>query len=211
MDPETELLKGLIELQYGQNVDQKVLKIANQVPWAKGWPEDPVSFWNAEAFMWSHKIEKQKRALIERELSIFRGGNNLDVGCGAYSYVPSTGLDFSPKMLQFNEQCHHKIIADMEQVLPLSDSSFDSITAIFVLNYTRNYRQLLQEVWRILVDGGKFVVVLSTKGVREWHRQKEVNTFSSLVWVKVLTAVGFRVRFYEKAGVWFFVNTKNNR
>ena len=66
MDPETDFLNGLLELQYGQDVNLKSL--AQQVSWAQGWPKNCKSFWNAEAFMWNHKIKDKVRKFIEEEL-----------------------------------------------------------------------------------------------------------------------------------------------
>src|SRR3989338_7306111 len=92
-DPETEFLSGLIELQYGKNVEKELQQYSKKVPWAKGWPLDDKAFWNAEAFMWSRKISKEKRELIKQELEFLAQGKDLDLGCGAYSYVKSIGFD----------------------------------------------------------------------------------------------------------------------
>ena len=61
MDHETEFLCSLLELQYGQKVEEKLQHLAAHVSWAQGWPARKESFWNEEAFMWQHKIEKEKR------------------------------------------------------------------------------------------------------------------------------------------------------
>ena len=200
MDPETEFLQGLIELQYGKNPDLK--EVAQKVPWAKGWPENDKAFWNAEAFMWERKISKEKRELIKKELA-FLDGRNLDLGCGAYSYIKSVGFDFSSKMLQFNDNLTEKIEGSLENKLPFREE-FDSVTAAFVLNYVEDYEQLLQEVKRILKEQGKFLMVLFSKQVKEWQRQKELNSFSAEKWKEVLEEVGFSVKFYEKEELWFF-------
>ncbi|MBI2146022.1 class I SAM-dependent methyltransferase [Candidatus Woesearchaeota archaeon] len=208
MDLETQFLSGLIELQYGQPVEKKLAKIAKKVSWAKGWPGNKTSFWNAEAFMWSYKIDQRKRAVIQQELSALCHGKNLDLGCGAYSYIPSTGLDISPKMIEFNENCTSKIIADLEQPLPVPDTSFHSVTMIFLLNYIKNYRQLLSEVQRILKNKGRLVLVFSAVGVQDWHQQKELTKLSPPAWSKILQEQGFRVMFHEKEGIWFFTGVK---
>src|SRR3989344_2039491 len=107
-DPETQFLEGLIELQYEQDVVKDLEQVAKKVPWAKGWPQDTKAFWNAEAFMWGHKIDKEVRTVIADELKELEKGNNLDLGCGSYSYLPSVGFDLSPTMLDFNENCVKK-------------------------------------------------------------------------------------------------------
>jgi len=211
-DFDTLFMSGLLELQYGQDVEGKLREISENVSWAKGWPESKKSFWNAEAFMRQHKIEKEKRELISSELAFLDvdGRKNLDVGCGAYSYLPSTGFDLSEKMLQFNDNCMEKVQGDLEGKLPFSLGSFDSVTAIFVLNYVKNYNLLLREVKRMLRVEGVFVMVISAIGVNGWQRQKQVNSFSDLEWKGILEENGFNVKSYEKDKLWFLV-CENNR
>jgi len=205
MDPETDFLSGLIELQYGQDVEDKLRQLSEKVKWAKDWPENKEAFWNAESFMWQCKINKEKRELIKKELSFLENGNNLDLGCGAYSYISSVGFDISEKMLQLNDNCVQKIVGDLENALPFNDQEFDSVTAIFVLNYVKDYQQLLSEIKRVLSKRGFFVMVISSKGVNDWQQQKEVNDFSVKEWGSILERIGFKVRFYEKHGLCFFI------
>jgi len=207
-DPETEFFSTLIELQYGQKVDQKLVELSKKVSWAKGWPENNQSFWNAEAFMWQHKIEKEKRQLIKDELNFLTGNKNLDLGCGTYSYLPSVGFDFSEKMLQFNENCLKKVSGDLEQKLPFAAEEFGSVTAVFVLNYVKNYTPLFSEIRRVLKEKGTFVMVLSINEINPWQRQKEINSFSSKKWSVLLEEQGFSVNCYQKENLWFFVARK---
>ena len=208
MNPETKFFMGLMELQYGQKVEHKLRKLAPKIPWAKGWPEHKQAFWNAEAFMWSRKIEKETRALITRELKYLTKGKNLDLGCGAYSYIPSVGLDFSPRMLHLNDNCYEKIPGDLEQPLPLPDEHFDSVTAIFVLNYIQSSEQLVLEIGRILKPRGKFVIVMSATKINRWQRQKQVNDYSVQKWKRVVQNKGFKVKVYEKEKLWFLKGLK---
>lgn len=209
LDPETEFFSRLIELQYGKKVEKKLKKVSSQVSWAKGWPKKDESFWNAEAFMWGRKISKEKREMIGKELNFLShgklsGGKNLDLGCGAYSYIPSAGLDFSEKMLQFNENCFEKVKGNLEERLPLGDKQFDSVTAVFVLNYVRNYGLLLSEIKRVMTKKGNFMMVLSGLEINPWQKQKEINSFSGKEWKEILEENGFKVKFYEREEVWFF-------
>ncbi|MBI2666621.1 class I SAM-dependent methyltransferase, partial [Candidatus Woesearchaeota archaeon] len=205
-DLETQFLCGLLELQYGEVNLQKMQKLASQVSWAKGWPRKKEAFWNAEAFLWKKKIDSEKRELIRKEIIFFMKGKNkekifekesknkekilekekmnLDLGCGAYSYLPSVGFDCSQEMLKLNEQCSRKVVGDVEKILPFADEEFSSVTAVFVLNYVENYSLLLSEIFRVLKSGGngKFVMVLAEKGVNDWQRQKEVNHFPAEKW-----------------------------
>ncbi|MEK6938024.1 MAG: class I SAM-dependent methyltransferase [Nanoarchaeota archaeon] len=208
MDSENQFLSGLIELQYGQKVESKLKKISAQVPWAKGWPKNKVSFWNAEAFMWGHKIQTEKRELITKELSFLRGGNNLDLGCGSYSYLYSVGLDLSPKMLDFNDNLSKKVVGDIEKKLPFKNQGFDSVTAVFVLNYVKNLSLLLKEVARVLKSKGKFVAVLYSKELNDWQRQKEVHHFPVKEWKEILEKARFKVSVSLNQNIWFFTCQK---
>ncbi len=185
-DPQTEFLQGLIELQYGRDVTAKLQPLTFQISWAAGWPANDIAFWNAEAFMWSHKIDKETRASIAHELSSLANGKNLDLGCGAYSYLPSVGFDLSPKMLECNDQCDIKIVGDIEQPLPLTNASFDSVTAIFILNYIHNLPSLLREIKRILTPTGTFVAILSKHPINNWQQQKQVQKHNPLEWQTLL-------------------------
>ncbi len=203
-DAENEFLIGLLELQYGEPVEGKLKGLASDVSWAKGWPQDMRAFWNGEAFMWRKKIDMRLRGVILEELSAFNVGRNLDLGCGAFSYVSSVGFDASEKMLQFNDQCIQKVVGDLNAVLPFADGSFDSVTAVFVLNYVENLQGLLLEVKRVLVFGGRFMVVLYSGQVNEWQRQKEVKHLTFLEWREMFEKSGFQVRVWEREGLWGF-------
>ena len=204
---ETDFFSGLIELQHGLNVKEKLVNLSKKIAWAKGWPLNDKAFWNAEAFMWERKIGKEKRKLIKEELAFLEKGKNLDLGCGSYSYIKSTGFDFSEKMLQFNDNCEEKVVGDLEQKLLIKDDSFNSITAIFVLNYVHNYSLLLGEIKRILKENGFFVMVLGD--VNDWQAQKEVNNFSVEKWKGILTQSNFKeINSFEKEGLWFFIARK---
>ncbi len=205
MDAETEFLSGLIELQYGVDVEDKLRDVADNVGWVRGWPKNKKAFWNAEAFMWGRKISKEKRALIANELRFLEGEKNLDVGCGAFSYVKeSVGFDISSKMLDFNDTIGEKVVGDLEKELPFASESFDSVTAVLVVNYVKNVTGLFCELLRVLRDRGVFVMVLSSKKINEWQRQKEVTSLHFGEWKDVLERSGFTVEAYEEENVWFF-------
>ncbi len=209
MDPETSFLCGLLELQYGQPVEEKLRRLTLDVPWAEGWPQDTRAFWNAEAFLWKQKIPEEKRQLIARKLLSLEGSSNLDIGCGAWTYVPeSVGFDLSEKMLQFNDRCSRKVIGSLEHPLPFAAGSFQSVTAIFVLNYVRHLPQLLEEIWRILGREGKMVAVTSGKNIHEWQRQKEIHSLSANQWANLFQQHHFSVKCQEDSAISFITGTK---
>jgi len=207
-EPEAEFLNGLIELQFGNDVVPKLKILAKEVSWAQDWPENKESFWNAEAFMWQHKIERDIRELIAKKLgeklTKAEDRKNLDLGCGAFSYIPSTGFDCSQKMLDFNENAIEKVKGDLEQELPFANASFDSATAVFVLNYVNNVENLLKEIKRVLKPGGGFNIVLYAKEVNIWQRQKQINDFSSKEWIELFKSAGFIINMEIENNLYFF-------
>ncbi len=209
-NPENEFLKNLIKLQYGIKVQNTLKTQSKKVSWAKGWPKNNTSFWNAEAFMWGHKVDKNIRKLIATELKPLNGKKNLDLGCGSYSYIPSVGFDLSKKMLDFNDNYTEKVEGDLERELPFPNSSFDSATAVFVLNYVKNYPQLLSEINRILKPKGIFAAVLYSKNINLWQRQKEVNKLPKDKWKNKIIQAGFSVKLQEIRNLWFFKCIKSN-
>ncbi len=219
LDPETKFLCALLELQYGQAEVKKIKPLAKEVAWAKGWPKEKKAFWNAEAFLWQRKIEKNKRELISQQLvsllspekvkKVQKDFSNLDLGCGSYSYLSgSTGFDFSEQMLKLNSNCKEKVLGDLEQPLPFASSAFASVTAVFVLNYVKDYPQLLKEVWRVLKASGLFVMVLAEKGVNAWEKQQQTNSLLPKQWQALLLKIGFKVEIFKKAGIIFFLARK---
>lgn len=192
-------------MQYGQKVEEKLKRIAAAIPWARGWPDNKTAFWNAEAFMWQRKIDQKTRTQIEDELAFLNNGKNLDIGCGAYSYLPSVaGLDLSEEMLTLNDRLQQKVVHDLEKRLPFPAGSFDSVTAIFVLNYITRYEKLLREIQRVLTGKGLLVAVVSSKPINDWQRQKEVNTFSAEEWRSALEQAGFKVNVQPQKALLFF-------
>ncbi len=210
---EGRFLSGLIKLHYNRKVVPSLRQLSRKISWAEGWPKSKSAFWNAEAFMWEYQVEKEKRELIQKELRFLcrNGRKNLDLGCGSYSYLLSVGMDLSEKMLQLNENITKAVVGSLEKKLPFRNKMFDSVTLIFVLNYIKNYFQLLREVQRTLKPRGVLVMVLYSKNINSWQKQKEVNHFSAERWRKVLSNAGFAVNFKEKEGLWFFKCEKKKK
>ena len=212
MDQENQFFLRKLELDYGNKkaVDE-IKTLSKEISWLKDWPKSRKAFWNGESFMWGNKVSKGRRDLIKQELSFLdkmqvgsRNQNNLDVGCGSHSYVTSIGYDISERMLRLNDNLVDRFVGDVEKKLPFDDNHFNSVTIVFLLNYIRNYSNLLNEVYRILQEDGKLVVVQPKEKVNSWQRQHTINNLGFKKWEKVLSNVGFKVKFYEKEGLGFF-------
>ena len=112
----------------------------------------------------------------------------LDIGCGngdILVYLAEhgikgiyTGIDISPGMLKEAEINAQKadtpmtfVVANAE-MLPFSDASFDAVTAKFSLHCVENIPRAINEIYRVLKPGGKFVIVC-----RSNRSQKDFDEF----------------------------------
>ena len=212
---EDEFLLKLVDFAYGQVDASEIEKLSLEVSWAKGWPKDPVAFWNVETFLWQRRIPKKKRDFIETELLKIKEskdstlGKSLDIGCGSYSYIVSdVGLDVSSRMLKFNDRILEKVQGDLEEKWNFSSGEFSYVSCVFGLNYLNKVDFVLSAALRVLSQGGKFVVVLSAKGVSALHQQHEKQKFGLDSWKLLLEKHFGTVDSYEKEDLWFFFGIK---
>jgi ubiquinone/menaquinone biosynthesis C-methylase UbiE len=100
----------------------------------------------------------------------------LDLGCGwrlLREWLPNgeadgiklakrahrlVGIDAVPEDLSRNPYVHEKLVGDILN-LPLSDASFDLVTAQMVVEHLARPEDLLYEVKRVLRPGGKFIIL----------------------------------------------------
>ena len=71
-----------------------------------------------------------------------------------------TALDVSEEMLEVLKKKNTKIetvVGDAE-ALPFADSTFDFVTAVFLIVHLKNPERFFDEVYRVLKPGGKFLV-----------------------------------------------------
>ncbi|MBW4615789.1 MAG: methyltransferase domain-containing protein [Desmonostoc vinosum HA7617-LM4] len=137
-----------------------------------------------------------KRLLSKVDLPV--QPNVLDLGCGTgrllqrlanqFPDLRGTGLDFSAQMLRVARQrnCHHPRLIYVEgraESLPFTDGQFDAVfNTISFLHYLEP-QQVLCEVARVLVPGGRFYLVDYTTS----------KTASELI-----AASPARIRFYNR-------------
>jgi len=112
-------------------------------------------------------IEKIEDAGISKSDSI------LEVGCGWGRLITQIegaeqkfGIDLSPDMLRqqellFDNQIE-KVNGDADS-LPFQPNTFDLIYSVRVLQYVTNINHAISEMKRVLVDGGKLVIILPNK------------------------------------------------
>jgi len=91
----------------------------------------------------------------------------LDIGCGnsaaflrsISSYIRhGIGVDFKVQFSQWKNITTKQII--LSDYLPFENSSFDVVTMLAVLEHIEYEKEILQEVYRILVPGGKLIITV---------------------------------------------------
>lgn len=91
----------------------------------------------------------------------------LDVGCGIGAAFLRTispqikqgiGVDFKVETAKFSNIQTTQVILDTH--LPFEDSIFDVVTMLAVLEHIENERQILKEIYRVLIPGGKLIITV---------------------------------------------------
>ena len=120
------------------------------------------------------------------------GNKVLDLGSGtgaAFQQLQNyevTAIDPNEKMLQLNK-FENKIIGSAED-LPFPDSSFDSVYSAFVWRNLNDAELGLQEVYRVLKPGGKFILLDMTRPKNNFLRiLHKIGTFKITLLIGFLT------------------------
>jgi len=113
-------------------------------------------------------LKRFEEDVVDKFLRDVKGMKVLDVGCGTGRIVADlrregavvSACDVSEKMVQkVNEKFTRleAIVGDIEE-LPYSDGEFDFVVALFVVVHLKDLRDAFDEVYRVLKDGGVFVL-----------------------------------------------------
>jgi ubiquinone/menaquinone biosynthesis C-methylase UbiE len=115
--------------------------------------------------LWTYFNENIKQ-FIELYLSQKLKGRNLDVGGGWYLHYPNSDVvDISPVCLDYNlAPKERKHVFDLESIsrgakLPFDDHTFDSATAISVMQYLPEPWSIIKEIGRVLKPDSEFYVI----------------------------------------------------
>jgi len=95
-------------------------------------------------------------------ISKLLNGRVLDIGCGIGDFLKfrknTVGVDVNPETVKYcQEQGHDARLMEVD-ILPFDSSSFNSVVMDNVLEHIEDPEPILNEVKRVLIDGGCFVI-----------------------------------------------------
>ena len=140
----------------------------------------------------------------EKAVDNLIGTSVLDLGSGtgaAFDQLlnyETTALDPDKKMLELNT-FEEKVLGSAEN-LPFEDNSFDNVFCCFVWRNVSDTNKALQEVYRVLRPGGKFILLDMTRPknpfLKIFHK---IGTFKVLHLIGLLTFNLKEYRFLYKS------------
>ena len=140
----------------------------------------------------------------EKAVSNLIGNSVLDLGSGtgaAYEQLlnfETTAIDPDKKMLELNT-FENKVLGSAEN-LPFEDNSFDNVFCCFVWRNVSDTNKALQEVYRVLSPGGKFILLDMTRPKNSFLKiLHKIGTFKVLHLIGLLTFNLKEYRFLYKS------------
>lgn len=134
-----------------------------------------------QTYFWHVGRREILRDALLRNLDKTQNNKILDVGCGTggdmlllHEFGEVVGLDFVDEAFKFakNKGFVELVLADVVD-LPFSDSSFNIVVALDVMEHIKEDQKAFREVYRVLKPGGVFVcTVPSYKWL--WSQHDEV-------------------------------------
>ena len=131
--------------------------------------------------------EEEHKALKGIELS----GKVLDLGGDKRSeYSKLFTGDFTIITVDINPKAQPDIVSDLEKPLPIPDASYNDVLMINVLEHIYEFKQLVAESARVLIPGGKVVIVVPY--MFPYHPSPgDYHRFSKTALEKLLAGEGF--------------------
>ena len=132
------------------------------------------------------------------------GTSVLDLGSGtgaAFDQLlnyETTAIDPDKKMLELNT-FENKVLGSAEN-LPFEDNSFDNVFCSFVWRNVSDTNKALEEVYRVLRPGGKFILLDMTRPKNSFLKMlHKIGTFKVLHLIGLLTFNLKEYRFLYKS------------
>ena len=140
----------------------------------------------------------------EKAVDNLIGTSVLDLGSGtgaAFDQLlnyETTAIDPDKKMLELNT-FENKVLGSAEN-LPFEDNSFDNVFCCFVWRNVSDTNKALQEVYRVLRPGGKFILLDMTRPKNPFLKiLHKIGTFKVLHLIGLLTFNLKEYRFLYKS------------
>ena len=140
----------------------------------------------------------------KKAVSNLIGKSVLDLGSGtgaAYEQLlnfETTAIDPDIKMLELNA-FDNKVLGFAEN-LPFEDNSFDNVFCSFVWRNVSNTNNAMNEVYRVLRPGGKFILLDMTRPKNSFLRMlHKIGTFKVLHLIGLITFNLKEYRFLYKS------------
>ncbi len=128
----------------------------------------------------------------DKAVNNLTGNSVLDLGSGtgaAFEHLinyRTTAIDPDKKMLELNK-FENKIQGSAEN-LPFRDNSFDNVFCSFVWRNVSDTNKALDEIYRVLRPGGKFVLLDMTRPKNSFLKiLHKIGTFTVLHFIGLLT------------------------
>ena len=144
----------------------------------------------------------------DKAVSNLIGNTVLDLGSGtgaAFDQLinyETTAIDPDKKMLELNT-FEDKVLGSAEN-LPFQDNSFDNVFCSFVWRNVSNTNIALNEVYRVLRPGGRFILLDMTRPKNSFLRMlHKIGTFKVLLLIGLITFNLIEYRFLYKSLVFY--------
>ena len=128
----------------------------------------------------------------EKAVNDLTGTSVLDLGSGtgaAFDQLldyDTTAIDPDKKMLELNS-FKNKVLGSAEN-LPFDDNSFDNVFCSFVWRNVSDTNKAIDEIYRVLRPGGKFVLLDMTRPKNSFLKIiHKIGTFTVLHFIGLLT------------------------
>jgi SAM-dependent methyltransferase len=128
--------------------------------------------WDDLSQVYHRREDRNNREIfpVERRYLPKPGMKVLDLGCGTGIHMSGfvenganvMGMDSNFQMCKLASRFSPVVAADV-RALPYPDNSFDYIWSRVVLSCVPEWKQAFKESWRVLCDGGSFVVLLPNR------------------------------------------------
>lgn len=189
------------------------------------------SVWKGDA---REMMSKKEMGFITKYLNKIKPKKVLDIGFGTGRILETHcqslqkgaeiyGVDISPKMVElcrrrFKNEKRIKLLkaGNIDLVLNGFSGKFDFITAIRVIKYNRNWREILNDLYKKLAPGGILIFTMPNRfSINRWAKTTfpiERSTEGELS--KLLNKIGFEILeitgFSRLPDIFYDLRLKNN-